>query len=180
MFLDDFSRVIFTPGLGIPLTVVLVAVLIATVCDLRGFRIPNWLTLGLVLSGPLWNFQTHGVMGLLFSIAGGMISAAPLLLLYSRGVMGAGDVKLMGGIGAWLGAWYGLHVIIVAGVMGGVAGILSRIVTTGSPMAERKVESIEALVQSPDRRRYLIPFGPMILCGVIVNIVFPGIQQLAR
>jgi|688.fasta_scaffold29525_8 Flp pilus assembly protein protease CpaA len=161
------------------LMVVLTAVLIGAICDIRGFRLPNGLTLTLLASGLLWNTASRGERGMYLSLVGIVISAFPLLLLYMRGAMGAGDVKLMAGIGSWMGAWFGLHVIIVAGIIGGLTGVMRHFGSNGRPTHLRAIP-IDQAVKTPDHRRHLLPFGVMILCGVLLNIVFPTIQQFAR
>ena len=173
-------RIDFPLGIAVPMAVVVMGVLVGAFCDLRGFRLPNWLTIGMLCSGLAWHSWYSGGPGFLRSGAGILISALPLMLLYARGAMGAGDVKLMSGIGAWMGAWFGLHVIIVAGVVGGGAGVIRAVLGKRSSHRELRELTIEQVAQRADRRRYLLPFGLMILCGVLVNLIFPGIQQLAR
>jgi len=178
--ISQLSVMAFSAGIVIPITVVVVAVMIGAFCDLRGFRLPNWLTFSLLVSGVIWNTLSYGESGILRSGTGIVMSALPLLLLYARGAMGAGDVKLMAGIGAWMGAWFGLHVIIVAGLVGGVAGVVRRVRFGRSANAGIRHFPIEEVARHADRKQYLLPFGLMILCGVLVNLVFPGIQQLTR
>lgn len=180
MFSLSFSVLEWPVLASLPLGIVILAVVIGAVCDLRGFRLPNWLTLSLLISGVAWNCLTRGGMGLAIGVTGILVSGLPLLLLYTRGAMGAGDVKMMAGIGAWMGAWFGLHVIIVAGLVGGVAGLLRRLYSRTQVATDLRSLPIEELARRSDRRQYLLPFGLMILCGVLINVVFPGIQQLTR
>lgn len=94
----------------------LVASAVATATDLRSMRIPNWLTfplfgLGLAYSGWLggWEGVGDGLLG--SAIAGGIFIGAFIL---AGG--GAGDAKLMMGLGAWLGS--AVSVPLVLGVTG--------------------------------------------------------------
>ena len=83
------------PALAILLT-------LAAVCDIRSHRIPNLLVLtGLVL-GPAWHGWRGGWPGLLLSLEGVAV-AALALLPYALGGLGAGDVKLLGAVGALMG-----------------------------------------------------------------------------
>ena len=76
---------------------------VAVYTDWRWHRLFNWLTfpalgIGLILSG-VWG----GWSGLLSSLAGAGIAFGVFLVLYLVARMGAGDLKLMVAIGAWLG-----------------------------------------------------------------------------
>ena len=75
----------------------------AVQCDLRTSRIPNWLNASALLSALILAFALGGASALAAAIMGAIIALLPALLLYSVGVLGAGDAK---GI-AVLGALYG-------------------------------------------------------------------------
>ena len=57
----------------------------------------------MVLSGLVFSTCVGGFDGLLAGLTGMCCGLLCLLPLYAVGGMGAGDVKLMAGIGAWLG-----------------------------------------------------------------------------
>lgn len=100
------------------LPIILVAVMIpftllAAFWDMRTHRLPNWITVPSFVAGVLFHI-IHGAIagatwyggaaeGLGFSMAGFAAGFLPLLLLWMIGGGGAGDVKLMGAIGAWMG-----------------------------------------------------------------------------
>src|SRR3954463_5543588 len=75
----------------------------AAVIDGLKLRVPNWLTFHLVIGGLIYGAWVYGAQGLLWALAGTVVGLATLLPLYSIGGMGAGDVKLMAGVGAWMG-----------------------------------------------------------------------------
>lgn len=174
-----------------PAMMVAVAVVIGAVFDVRGFRLPNWLTISMLCTGLLWQTVTHGAGGIVWSTVGLVVASFPLLLMYIRGGMGAGDVKLMAGIGSWMGAWFSLHVIIVAGVTGLLFCLVRKLVfrSRGKVMMGRlsqdamecsspATDTIERALRSSAGRQVLLPFGLMIAAGVYVNLLLPGLQSL--
>jgi len=88
----------------------------AAVSDLRFRRIPNWLTLTVVLSGIVQSFTPVAVTTIKESLLGMSAGFAVTFLLYMMGGRGAGDVKLTAGIGAWIGPWPVIEVLMVAAV----------------------------------------------------------------
>jgi prepilin peptidase CpaA len=111
--------------LASPREIVLVALLIAAaVIDCRTYRIPNWLTFGGAVFGLLYNTAAHGFMAGLPPALGGLgIGLAMLLPLYALRVMGAGDVKLMAMVGAFLGSSEILYAVLFTFIVGGVAAL---------------------------------------------------------
>ena len=96
-----------------------IGLLIAGVTDVREGRIPNWLTFSLAGFGMAVHGWHQGFSGLLLSVEGLAIGILCLIFFYIKGGMGAGDVKLLGAIGAILGP----HLIIYAF---GFAGALDK------------------------------------------------------
>jgi len=94
----------------------------ATAIDLRTFRLPNWLTVGGALAGLVWSLLPGGVSPLhaLGGLGLGLVALLPLWLLR---VMGAGDVKLMAMVGAFLGAPEVLMAVLLSFIAGGVVAL---------------------------------------------------------
>src|SRR5688572_10689038 len=82
---------------------VCLVLIVAAWIDGKELRVPNWITFPMVLSGIAFNVWMSGWSGLGAALLGTVVGLATLLPLYSVGGMGAGDVKLMAGMGAWLG-----------------------------------------------------------------------------
>jgi prepilin peptidase CpaA len=77
--------------------------LVAAAFDVRSHRIPNRLTFPLLVVGLIWAALCAGISGLGEAVAACILLAAPYVLLFLFAGGGAGDAKLMGAIGAWLG-----------------------------------------------------------------------------
>jgi prepilin peptidase CpaA len=160
-------------------------VVVAAVFDVRFHRIPNWLVLaGLVacIAGQLIQpaLLPFGIAGALKGIGVGFALLLPLYLLRATG---AGDVKLMAMVGAYLGPWgiasaamlsfiaggvLALAVVLAKGVLGQlianlrtmVFGTLLSAMTTGKTTITAPMESVGKL-----------PYGVAIAIGTFAYIV---------
>jgi len=102
----------------INLAPLLALMLVAAVVDVRQRRIPNWLTLLMIATGLTHGWIAHGADGLFTSLLGLLAGASIPFVLFAIGAMGGGDVKLMAGVGAWLGAGPVLIVLVCEKVIG--------------------------------------------------------------
>jgi prepilin peptidase CpaA len=112
-----------------PLAFVCAAMIVAAVIDGWKLKVPNWLTFPLILSG--WGLgalhscemlESTGSGGLGASLTATALGFFLLFPLYAIGGMGAGDVKMQMGFGAWVGSFYGMRA--VEGVHPGAGWIL--------------------------------------------------------
>jgi prepilin peptidase CpaA len=111
-------------GAGLKTAILTGAVLlsvIAGITDFRSRRIPNWLTAPALFLGVALNTVASGVHGLKVSLLGaglGLLLLLPFVLLRS---LGAGDWKLAGALGAFVGpgvlADLLMGSVFVAGIM---------------------------------------------------------------
>lgn len=94
--------------------------LVACTTDLRSRRIPNALTFPAALLALAYH-ATSGTGSLVSALAGLVVGLLLFLPLYLLRGMGAGDVKLLAALGAWLGAksivWVAMYAAIAGGVM---------------------------------------------------------------
>jgi prepilin peptidase CpaA len=100
-----------------PLWFICLAMIASAVIDWWIFKVPNWLTFPVIISGWLFGLihtcggqiiSGDGDGGIGDSLAGTAWGFALLLPIYAIGGMGAGDVKMTMGFGSWLGAFFGI------------------------------------------------------------------------
>jgi prepilin peptidase CpaA len=101
-----------------PLVFLCTAMIAAAVIDGWKLKVPNRLTLPLILSGWLLGllhdcgmWQSSGSGGLGSSLLATALGFALLFPLYAIGGMGAGDVKMQMGFAAWVGSFYGMRAV---------------------------------------------------------------------
>ena len=90
----------------------------AAIIDGRSLRVPNWLTYHFLAAGLAFAFCRGGSPFFLSSLAGAGVGLLALLPLYAIGGMGAGDVKLMAALGAWIGPWLTAGAFICSALAG--------------------------------------------------------------
>jgi len=98
-------------------------VIIATITDIRGSRIPNWVTLTGAAAGILLQLISGGWAGAWSSLIGLLSGFLPLFLLYLIGALGGGDVKLFAAIGAISGGVFALNCAVYSLLIAGLIGI---------------------------------------------------------
>jgi prepilin peptidase CpaA len=90
----------------------------AAISDFRTRRIPNWLTLALALSGICNSFLKTAATTPAQAGLGLLVGFAIPFVLYRLGALGGADVKMMAGIGAWLGLVAVLKILIIEKIVG--------------------------------------------------------------
>ena len=82
------------------------------------------MTFPLFLMGLVWQVWFTGFPGFLDGVMGSVLVALPflVLLLYAGG--GAGDAKMMGAVGAWLGLSQGLIALVAVVISGAILGLI--------------------------------------------------------
>jgi prepilin peptidase CpaA len=167
----------------IPASIVLLASLIAAVMDVWKFKVYNALTIPLLLTGLLYHGVAGGIPGLQTSLMGLLFGFGVLIVIYAMGGMGAGDVKLMAAVGAWLGMPLTFYVFALSALASGAYAavlilasgnlreswielqvVLFRIMAFGHYLGADG--RLEAELKRPDRHQRLVPFGAMLAVGL--------------
>lgn len=130
-----------------PRTGVLLALLvIAAVTDYRTFKIPNWLTGGGILFALVYNSLVRPEFHAdwTWAPAGMLLGFIAMVPMYAVRIMGAGDVKLMAMVGAFLGMTGVLHAILFSVVTAGIAAIA---LAVSNRMVVRLLGNVKQLVR---------------------------------
>jgi len=159
----------------------------AAVIDGRCLRVPNWLTFHFLIAGLTCAYLRGGSELLLTSLVGAGVGLLTLLPLYSIGGMGAGDVKLMAGLGAWIGPWFTLWAFVSTALMGSVMAVvmivhsrhlyrhLGMLYTIGLEVLTLRNPVV--LAERAARRKpamLLLPYGIPIAAGTITYFALAG------
>lgn len=103
--------------------IVVIVGIAACVTDLRSRRIPNVLTFGAAAAALAYGAVVGGWWGLGMAALGWLVGAAAFIIPFALGGLGAGDVKLLAALGAWLGPAGAFWLALYTGVAGGVMAI---------------------------------------------------------
>jgi prepilin peptidase CpaA len=109
------------PVISIGLFIVLI--FFAIITDLLHRRIFNYLTICGLIGGVLANIYIHGTYGIVISLCGAMLGISLYFPLFATRLLGAGDVKLLGAIGAILGPRMVFSAAIYTVVVGAIMSI---------------------------------------------------------
>ena len=154
----------------------LIVVTLCTITDVLEHRIYNSVLLPALLLAFLFNTLLAGLPGLLDCFLGLVLGMAMLFPLYFLRGTSAGDVKLLGVVGAF----HGTNGALIAGVatlcFGGVLGILFIAWRLAEPILVSQIAQItgpDGLTGRPvikatnvdSVRKTVFPYAPAIACG---------------
>lgn len=144
--IDISAGQLLLPGAYVlPLQLGMLALLlvVATVVDVRERRIPNWLVASGMVAGLAFHMISPQGNGVVFALSGLAVGIAALLPMYVLRMMGAGDVKLMGMIGAFLGTT-GVIGAVLASMAAG--GILALTIAVGKRMLPELLANLHGML----------------------------------
>ena len=159
----------------------------AALIDGWKLKVPNWITFPMIVSGWVYSAVFFGWTGLAYSLLGTAVGLGLLLPAYAIGGMGAGDVKLLAGIGAWVWATVTLYAFCVSAVLGGVIAIamvllrgkwlhhMTQFFTIIGEITEvRDPNTLSAIAAERKSSMMLLPYGIPIALGTIAYFVWSG------
>ncbi len=145
--------------------------LAAAVDDLARRQISNWIPLAALAGGLGWQVGLHGWAGWLIALGGAAAGFSVFLIFYLLGGMGGGDIKLMAGFGALLGAG---RLVEAALWTAGVGGLLAVCALAWRAVRKRVGKSPAPKASAPDAIPDSIPYAPAIALGVWLALVPKG------
>jgi prepilin peptidase CpaA len=108
---------------NIMIAAIVPAMAVACWSDVRHHRVPNWLNAVIALTGLTAQAGFCGWPGLAAGLQGMGVGFGLLVMLWAIKGMGAGDVKFMAAMGAWLGPKLTFYAVLAGGLVGGVLAI---------------------------------------------------------
>jgi len=164
-----------------------IVLVVAAVIDGRELKVPNWITFPLVISGWIYSAVFFGWAGLAWSLVGTGVGLALLLPAYAIGGMGAGDVKLLAGVGAWVWGTVTFYAFCVSAIVGGLIAVAMilyqrkwqhhggqfRAILT-EILVIRDPNRLSAMAADRKSTMMLLPYGIPIAIGTIAYFAFTG------
>lgn len=163
-----------------PVIFTIIFCLIAGYYDIRWRRIPNWLILSGLITGFVLQGASGGFSALANALQGWMLGMALLIIPFLLRGMGAGDVKLLGMVGAlqgwvfvvntflWMAVWGGIMAIIALLASGKIQILVLQLAASHYPPWQVKLAVMKSKV-SPGKTA--IPYGVAIGLGVISSMI---------
>jgi prepilin peptidase CpaA len=173
-----------------PIWVVTLTLIVAAVIDGLQLKVPNWITFPMIASGWLYSCLLSpyaGWEGLMYSVLGTVVGLALLLPAYAIGGMGAGDVKLLAGVGAWVWSTTTLYAFAVSTIVGAAIAILMVLVQRKwskhhaqfwmictEILTVKDPEQLAAIAADRKPTMMLLPYGIPIAIGTIGYFAVTG------
>jgi len=170
-----------------PVWIVTVTLVVAAVIDGWKLKVPNWVTYPMIIGGWIYSTCAYGWPGLGWSLVGTLVGLALLMPAYAIGGMGAGDVKLLGGVGAWIWGTQTLYAFCVSAIVGGVIAVgmvLARRSWTkhknqfwaicNEILTIRNPEQLATMAAERKSSMLLLPYGIPIAIGSIAYFTWMG------
>jgi prepilin peptidase CpaA len=170
-----------------------ITLIVAAWIDGKELRVPNWITFPMAFSGLAWHaysggmgtWAEGGVCGSLAALGMGLLCLLPI---YAVGGMGAGDVKLMAGMGAWLAntnhTWQAFCVSVFVGAFMAVIMIwrsgkfaehyANFHLIINEWMTIRSPRELATIAAERKPTMHLLPYGIPICIGSIAYFLYEG------
>lgn len=166
-------------------------IVVMAVIDGIALKVPNYLTFPMIIAGWVYSFgfsEYAGWEGLMYSLLGTAVGLALLLPHYAIGGMGAGDVKMLAGIGAWMWVEVTLYSFAIGTIVGGVLAV-AMVVISGTwhhhhnqfwmilneIMTVKDPEKLAEIAADRKPTMRLLPYGIPICIGTLMYFGWAGL-----
>src|SRR3982751_3801180 len=173
-----------------PIWIVTLTLIVAAVIDGLKLKVPNWITFPMIISGWIYSATLSpyaGWEGLMYGVIGTAVGLALLLPAYAIGGMGAGDVKLLAGVGAWVWGTTTFYAFAVSAVVGGIIAVLMVVsrrkwfkhkaqfwMICNEILTVKDPEKLAAIAAERKPTMMLLPYGIPIAIGTIAYFFVAG------
>src|SRR5579863_6436110 len=153
---------------------------VAAFCDVRNRRIPNWLTGAMVLAAvfvhPLAGWKA---LAIALAVMAGMTLVGTLV--YSRGGIGGGDIKLAIAASGLLSYPLFVPFLIYTAIAGGALAVLYLVFRPGSrPSVARTVMLAAGGMQGIAEKRETLPYAVAFAIGAILVALSQSVVPILR
>ena len=146
-----------------------------TISDIRFYILSNKLCLSVIalypiflislyIDGSLPNWEYIG-----YSIAISLTALFLLILLFARGLIGGGDVKLIPAVLLWAGPAYFLKFLLITTISGGLLSLAFMVIffikKRNCPQSSENINLSMSKSEELDRQERKIPYGVAISAG---------------
>ena len=177
-----------------PYWVVTIFVIVAAYIDGKYLKVPNKITFPMIFAGWIYSAISYGISGegwiygLGWSLAGTAVGLATLLPAYAIGGMGAGDVKMMAAIGAWVHVAITFYAFCIGTVVGAIMAVIM-ILMSGEAKKHwnqfffianeiatiRDPETLAGIAAERKSSMKLLPYGIPLAIGTVLYFGWMGL-----
>ena len=148
----------------------------------------------MIIAGWIWSSISFGMagegwyFGLMWSLAGTAVGLATLLPSYSFGQMGAGDVKMMAAIGAWVHPTITFWAFCLATIIGAIMAVIMILMSGNAKkhynqfffifneiITIRNPETLSEIAADRKPSMYLLPYGIPLAIGTVLYFAWNGL-----
>jgi len=167
--------------------------IVAAYIDGKMLKVPNAITFPMIIAGWLYSSISYAVagdawyVGLGWSLAGTAVGLACLYPFYMIGGMGAGDVKMLAGIGAWVFCTTTFYAFCVTTIVGAIMAVIMIMTSKTATkhysqfwlilneiMIIKNPETLSEIAAARKSTMRLLPYGIPIAIGTILHLAWMG------
>jgi prepilin peptidase CpaA len=177
-----------------PYWVVTCFVIVAAYIDGKYLKVPNKITFPMIFAGWIYSAVSYGMagdgwyVGLGWSLAGTAVGLLTLLPAYAIGGMGAGDVKMMAAIGAWVHVMITFYAFCLGTIVGAILAI-GMVLVSGEAKKHwnqffcianeiatvRNPETLSQIAAGRKSSMKLLPYGIPLAIGTVIYFGWMGL-----